>query len=145
MVNLQVETREDYFKAAGEREGAIRQLDALVQKAAPRFKPVLFGGMTGKWLGYGMLPYQTKTMKAPSEWPVIAIANQKAHISLYILSYEDGEYVAEKYKDELGKVSVGKSCIRIKKLEDVNLDALTRLIERTEKDIEKNGWAFSPS
>jgi hypothetical protein len=144
MVNTQVSTREEYFKAAGEREPIIRDLDALVQKAAPSFKPIIFGGMTGKWLGYGMRPYQTKSMKEPSEWPIIAIANQKNYISLYVMSVENGEYVAEKYQKTLGKVSVGKSCIRFKKFEDLNVPALTDLIKRVETQVKKGGWVFSP-
>jgi hypothetical protein len=144
MTNVQVETREEYFKAAGEREEMIRTLDALVQKAAPSFKPILFGGMTGKWLGYGMMPYQSKSMKTPSEWPVIAIANQKNYVSLYVVYVENGEYVAEKTAKDLGKVSVGKSCIRIKKLEDVNLDVLSNLIKKVESQVKKGGWVFSP-
>jgi hypothetical protein len=143
MVNVQVNTREEFFKAAGEREAMIRELDSLVQKAAPKLKPVLFGGMTGKWLGYGMMPYQTKSMKESSQWPVIAIANQKNYISLYVMYLEDGEYVAEKYKDTLGKVSVGKSCIRFKKLEDLNIDGVNDLIKRVARKVEKDGWAFS--
>jgi hypothetical protein len=41
----------------------------------------------------------------------------------------DGEYVAEKYKEKLGKVSVGKSCIRFKKLEDLNLETFKKVIK----------------
>ena len=35
-------------------------------------------------LGYGEQPYQTKSMKEPIDWPVVALAAQKRHISLYI-------------------------------------------------------------
>jgi hypothetical protein len=143
MVNVQVNTREEFFKVAGEREAMLRELDSFIQKAAPKIKPVLFGGMTGKWLGYGMMPYQSKSMKEPGEWPVIAVANQKNYISLYVVYVENGEYVAEKYKDTLGKVSVGKSCIRFKKFEDLNLDGLNRLIKMVASRVEKEGWAFS--
>lgn len=143
MVNVQVKTREEFFKVAGEHEAMIRELDALVQKAAPTFKPVIFGGVTGKWLGYGMRPYQSKSMKEPGEWPVISIANQKNYVSLYVISVENGEYAAEKYQKELGKVSVGKSCIRIKKLEDVNLDKLKWLIDRVHKQVQTEGWTFA--
>jgi hypothetical protein len=135
MVNVQVKTRDEYFKSAGD--------DALIQKAAPKLKPVLFGGMTGMWLGYGMMPYQSKSMKEPGEWPVIAVANQKNYVSLYVTAVENGEYVAEKYKATLGKVSVGKSCIRFKKFEDLNLGGLNKLIKMVAKRVEKDGWVFS--
>ena len=44
-----------------------------------------------------------------------------------------GEYIAEKHKKELGKVNVGKSCIRLKKIEDVNLDALKKVLKLAAK------------
>lgn len=143
-MNTQVETREDYFKAAGEREDILRKLDALIQKTVPSFKPVIFGGVTGKWLGYGMMPYQSKSMKTPQEWPVIALANQKNYISLYVVYVEDGEYVAEKYQKDLGKVSVGKSCIRFKKFEDLNIEGITKLMKSVEAQVKSGGWKFSP-
>lgn len=34
----------------------------------------------------------------------------------------------------LGKVSVGKSCIRFKKIEDVNLETLKEVLRTAEKD-----------
>jgi hypothetical protein len=42
--------------------------------------------------------------------------------------YKNGEYIAENMKEALGTVSVGKSCIRIKKLEDVNIDGLKEVL-----------------
>ena len=41
---------------------------------------------------------------------------------------------AEKYKPELGKVSVGKSCIRLKKLEDIDWE-LVESFNRSLKDL----------
>ncbi len=43
------------------------------------------------------------------------------------------EYVAEKYEKKLGKVSVGKSCIRFKKIEDVNLNTLEKVLQIANK------------
>lgn len=143
MVNTQVATRDEYFKAAGEREAALRELDAHIQKAAPHLKPHLHGGMSGKWLAYGMQPYKTKSMKEPDEWPVVAVANQKNYISLYVMAVEGDEYVAEKYKSELGKVSVGKSCIRFKKLEDVNLAGIEKLLNTIDRRFVKEGRVYA--
>jgi hypothetical protein len=51
-----------------------------------------------------------------------------------VCALEDWKYVAEKYKSELGKVSVGKSCIRFKKLEDLDLKGLEKVIKIAEKN-----------
>ena len=47
---------------------------------------------------------------------------------------KDGEYLAEKYKEDLGKVNVGRSCIRFKKLKDVDLKALEKVIKLAAKN-----------
>jgi hypothetical protein len=54
-------------------------------------------------------------------------------MSLYICSIDNGKYLAEKYKNELGKVSVGKSCVRFKKIDDLNLQTLKKVIKPAEK------------
>jgi hypothetical protein len=82
--------------------------------------------------GFGAFAY-TNYKKEQVDWPVIAIASQKQYVSVYVCATKDGEYLAEKYKDKLGKVSVGKSCIRFKKLEDVNLDVLREVIRQAEQ------------
>jgi len=48
---------------------------------------------------------------------VVSLASQKNHISVYMCATEDDEYLAEKNKERLGKVSVGRSCIRFADLE----------------------------
>lgn len=128
-MKVQADSFDNYFAQAGEREPALREVDAVIREAAPNLEPVLFQNMGGgAALGYGLMPYQTKSMKQPTEWPLIALANQKNHMSIYIMAVEDGQYVAEKNADRLGRVSCGKSCIRFKKLEDINLDVVREIV-----------------
>ncbi|MDQ3065098.1 MAG: DUF1801 domain-containing protein [bacterium] len=106
-----------------ERQEIINTIHALMQDTVPTLKPHFAYNM----IGYGSFPYKNYK-KEDIEWPVIALANQKNYVSLYVCAVKDGEYLAEKYKDKLGKVSVGKSCIRFKKLDDLNLDDLKELL-----------------
>lgn len=106
-----------------ERKDAIVQLHHFIQKTVPKLKPHFAYNM----LGYGSFPYKNYK-KEFITWPVIALANQKNYISLYVCSIDAGIYVAEKYKKDLGKVSVGKSCIRFKKIEDLNLPGLKKVL-----------------
>lgn len=107
-----------------DRREAIEAIDTLIQKTVPKLD---------RWFAYNMLGYgrfQYKNSKKELvDWPVISLASQKNYMSLYVCSISDsGEYVAEEFKDKLGKVSVGKSCIRFKKLDDLNLDAVKEVL-----------------
>ncbi|MFD0364281.1 DUF1801 domain-containing protein [Nocardia sp. GCM10030253] len=124
---------DDYLARTGAREPELRALDAVVRSSAPSFEPVLTEGMGTSLLGYGLMPYQTKSMKEPSEWPVVALAARKNYVSLYISAVQDGEYVAVRYADRLGKVDVGKSCIRFKRLDDLNLDTVREILADLER------------
>ena len=119
---------EPFFATAGQYEDDLRQLDTLIREAAPHLAPTVVEGMFGKMLGYGLVPYQTKSMKEPGEWPLLAIAAQKNYISIYACVVIDGQYIAEKYKSQLGKVNCGKSCIRFKRLSDINTCGLQTLL-----------------
>lgn len=111
-----------------ERKETIQFLHAFIQKAAPKLKPHFAYNM----LGYGSFPYRNYKNEMIT-WPVVALANQKNYVSIYVCAVINGRYVAETYKKELGKVSVGKSCIRFRKLEDVNLPGLKKVIQAAAK------------
>jgi uncharacterized protein YdhG (YjbR/CyaY superfamily) len=111
-----------------ERKEIMAFFDAFIKKTAPSLKPHFAYNM----IGYGSFKYKNYK-KEVIDWPTIALANQKNYISLYVCAVQNGEYVAEKHKAELGKVSVGKSCIRFKQVTDVNLEALAKVIQIAEK------------
>lgn len=111
-----------------DRKEAIFFLHKFIQKAAPKLKSHFAYNM----LGYGSFPYRNYKNQMIL-WPTVALANQKNYISLYVCSIENGQYIAEKYKKLLGKVSVGKSCIRFRHLKDLNLPGLKKIIRLAEK------------
>lgn len=118
-------TIKDYINAVPEdRQATIKSLDSFIRKTVPELKPYFANNM----LGYGSFPYKDYK-KRDITWPTVAMANQKNYVSVYVCSIVDGVYAAELSKDKLGKVSVGKSCIRFKKLEDVNLDELAKVLK----------------
>jgi uncharacterized protein YdhG (YjbR/CyaY superfamily) len=108
-----------------DRKPAVEYLHEFIQNSAPDLESHFSYNM----LGYGKFKY-INYKKETIDWPIIAMANQKNYISVYVCALEDGRYLAEKYRGDLGKVSVGKSCIRFKKLEDINLDALKKIIKK---------------
>lgn len=112
---------------AGRKE-IIDFLHTYIQKAAPKLKPHFAYNM----LGYGSFPY-LNYKKQQIDWPIVAMASQKNYISIYVCALDGKQYIAEKFKDDLGKVSVGKSCIRLKKLEDLHLPTLKKVIQLAAK------------
>lgn len=105
------------------RREQMEKLHAFIQKTVPKLKPHFANNM----IGYGSFPY-LNYKKEWIEWPVIALASQKQHISVYVCAVDGKQYVAERHAKDLGKVSVGKSCIRFKKLEDVHLPTLKKVL-----------------
>lgn len=119
----------EYFSMLSkERREALEFIQTFIQKNAPALKPNFLYNMPG----YGSFKY--KNYKNENlNWPIIALANQKNYMSLYVCAVDKGRYIAEKYKKELGKVSVGRSCIRFKKIEDLNLETLKKVIKFASK------------
>lgn len=126
---VKAKTIDEYFnQLPQERREPLLYLHTFIQKAAPSLKPVFAYNMPG----YGTFKY-TNYKKEVIDWPIVGLASQKNYISVYICAIDKGEYIAEKHKQELGKVSVGKSCIRFKKIEDVNLKSLEKVIKLAAK------------
>ncbi len=55
-----------------------------------------------------------------------ALASQKQYMSLYM-----DTSLVEKYRQELAGLDVGKSCIRFKRLEDLPLETVRRILVET--------------
>jgi hypothetical protein len=117
-----------WFGAAGSREEELRAVDALIMAAAPGIDRQLVPMGTIAMLGYGLMPYRPKSAKETTTWPLIALAAQKRHLSLYVCAVVDGAYLAESRADRLGKASCGKSCIRFTSLEKVDTAELSALL-----------------
>ena len=111
-----------------ERKEIIDFMHDFIQKTVPDMEVHFAYNM----LGYGSFDY-VDYKKREMKWPIISLANQKNYVSLYICAVDDGEYIAEKNADKLGKVSVGKSCVRFKKLEDLNLDEVAKVLKQAAK------------
>jgi hypothetical protein len=132
-----------WFAAAGPREDELRRVDALVREAAPGVDRQLVPAGSGAMLGYRLMPYRPRSAKETTTWPLIALAAQKRHLSLYVCAVVDGGYLAETRADRLGKVSCGKSCIRFGSLDQVDAEELRALVRDAvaATDAGSNGYA----
>jgi uncharacterized protein DUF1801 len=133
---------EEWFTAAGDREAELRRVDALVREAAPDLDRELVPAGSGSMLGYGLLPYRPRSAKETTRWPLVALAAQKRHLSLYVCAVVDGEYLPETRAGRLGTVSCGKSCIRFSSLDRVDAGELTALVRDAAAVTSSGGNAY---
>jgi hypothetical protein len=119
---------DDWFAAAGAREDELRRVDALVTAAAPGIDRQLVPVGSGRMLGYGLMPYRPRSAQRTTTTPLISLAAQKRHLSLYVCAVVDGAYLAEARAERLGKVSCGRSCIRFTSLDRVDADELAAVV-----------------
>jgi hypothetical protein len=120
---------EAWFDSAGPRGEELRRVDALVTAAAPGIDRQLVPVGASAMLGYGLMPYRPRSAQEPTTWPLLALAAQKRHLSLYVCAVLDGSYLVEARADRLGTVSCGKSCIRFTSLDKVDADELRALVQ----------------
>jgi hypothetical protein len=117
-----------WFTAAGAREADLRRVDALVVLSAPHIDRQLVPAGSTAMLGYGLMPYRPRSAKEVTAWPLIALAAQKRHLSLYVCAVVDGSYLPEVRAEGLGRVSSAKSCIRFTSLDHVDTGELSALV-----------------
>lgn len=128
-------TPADYIDLLAEpRKGEIKKIHEFILETVPGFKPYMEGGI----IGYGKYPYKSKSGREGT-WFVIGLASQKNYISIYSCAVKDGKYLPEIYKDKLGKVSVGRSCMRYKKIEDIPWKNLGEVLRKSEDVVLKDG------
>jgi uncharacterized protein YdhG (YjbR/CyaY superfamily) len=90
----------------------VETLDKLVRSAAPK--------------GSGSMKYGMPTYELASRF--IAFNSQRNYFSFYA-----DPKIVKRYRDELKGLDCGKSCIRFRKLEDVPLATLRRIVSDSSK------------
>lgn len=89
---------------------------------------------------WGMPTYEIPLDRYPDTYngkplAYISLASQKNYVSLYLMSvYGDAEaekWFHDRYAQSGKKLDMGKSCVRFKRLEDVPLDVVAEVVERT--------------
>lgn len=120
-------THEEYIAQVEEkRREDIQRLHDLVREEAAELEPTMEFGM----LGYGKYHYRYASGRE-GDWMKIGIANNKQYISLYCCAADERGYVAERYRKRLPKANIGKSCVRFKRLSDLDQAALKDLVRET--------------
>jgi hypothetical protein len=89
------------------------------------FEPKMWGQSI---IGFGRYHYKSERSRQEGDWPLVGFSPRKAAISLYVFTgAKEHEYLLE----GLGKYKMGKACIYVKKLSDINQDVLRNLMKNT--------------
>lgn len=89
------------------------------------FEPKMWGA---SMIGFGCYHYKSEKSRQEGDWLLVGFSPRKAAISLYVYSgIEEHLHLLQ----NLGKYKMGKACIYIKKLSDINQNELKNLIKAT--------------
>lgn len=80
-------------------------------------------------VGFGKYKYQRKNGDE-FEWFNVGFSPGKAHLTIYVMYDINSE---PELLTQLGPHKTGKGCLYIKKLEDVNMNALKKIIEKSDR------------
>ena len=111
------------------RQNDVRELVKIFE-ATSGFPPKMWGEAI---IGFGSYHYKYESGHE-GDAPLAGLSNRVAQISLYVYQDIDDK---ENLFSQLGKVKTGKACIYIKKLEDINIDVLKKIIINSTKTIQK--------
>lgn len=89
------------------------------------FEPKMWGPSI---IGFGSYHYKSERSRQEGDWPLVGFSPRKTAISLYVYM---GTKEQEKLLGELGKFKMGKGCIYIKKLADIDRETLKKIMHET--------------
>jgi Domain of unknown function (DU1801) len=119
-----------------QRQEDARALDAFFRRVTG-WQPVMWGPTM---VGYGSYAYRYETGHGGTALAT-GFSPRKAELSLYIMpGYQDYGAIL----DRLGKHRLGKACLYIRRLEDIDIDVLAELVRAGLDDLGKL-WPVSPS
>jgi len=84
-------------------------------------------------VGFGTYHYKYASGRE-GDWFLVGFSPRKQNLTLYIMSGLDQ---SENLLQDLGKYTTGKSCLYIKRVADIDLQTLQKLVERSVEHMER--------
>lgn len=110
------------------REDCLTLLE--IMKQATGAEPEMWGDSI---VGFGTYHYKYASGRE-GDWMQVGFAPRKQNLTLYIMA---GFSRYEELMKSLGKHSTGKSCLYIKKLDDVDMPTLRKLVQESVDHVSK--------
>lgn len=95
------------------------------------YEPKMWGASI---IGFGKYHYKSEKSRQEGDWPLVGFSPRKSALTLYV---NTGCEEPDNMIENLGKYKMGKSCIYIKKLSDIDIDVLKKIMQSTIKFLEE--------
>lgn len=114
----------EFIRSFADTEQKQKDSFALVElmKNFTGYEPKMWGPTI---IGFGCYHYKSDKSRQEGDWPLVGFSPRKAAISLYVYT---GAREHAHLLEGLGKFKMGKACIYIKKLADIDLEVLKKLM-----------------
>ena len=116
------------------REFAFTILEMM--KKVTKAEPKMWGTSI---IGFGTYHYKYKSGQE-GDWMQVGFSPRKQAMTLYIMS---GFSRYEELLSKLGKFKTGKSCLYLKKEEDIDMKVLNELVSQSVKYIKNKKWVWT--
>lgn len=126
---------DDYLDALDHprKRDEARQLDAMLRRVSGE-APQMWGPSI---IGYGAYHYRYDSGHE-GDAPRIGFSPRKAEHVLYLMACDaDASSDQRRILDRLGKYRLGKSCLYVRKLDDIDLDVLEQLAQSSWDEMER--------
>lgn len=120
---------EDFINSVDDEQKRNDAFEILeMMKKAMKTEPKMWGASL---IGFGSKVYTSPTTDRQVDWFYVGFSPRKANISLYVLNgfAKQGELLGK-----LGKFTMGKGCLYIKKLADIDIKVLRQLVDESVKN-----------
>lgn len=134
---------DEYFTFDPAREPQLRRTDELIRAAAPTLTRWFVAGtaagkpgMAMTMIGYGRFEYAVRGSADTVSWPILGLALQKNHLSLYISAELDQQPFARHYPDRLGKVDISATgAVRFASTADLDSTGFAAMLADLERGL----------
>ena len=127
-------TKESVAKFLNAIEDQTRRKDsktvAKLMEEVTGYKPVMWGPSI---VGYGSYHYKY-TSGQEADWPRAGFSPRKQNLTIYIMGGFDNH---QDLMEKLGKHTTSKGCLYIKRLDDIHLPTLKKLVQESVKYVKK--------
>ncbi len=120
------------------------ELDTIIRAALPGrqrdlWQGTFWGGTDQTIIGYGHI-LQDRPQGVDVAWFLVGLARQKRNYSIYVNATDGDGSIGHAYADRLGQVKLGAASIGFTRLANVNIDALSELLQAAHNSTPTDSW-----